>query len=101
VVVITTDQLPAKTRQRREDLEQGFPRVLFGEAVSGQENRSWGLSASNTTRTVGCPHPTGGGNTIPKDCVLYKGMRTLSSSPKAVGRNIISTSKLPYSMAAD
>src|SRR5947199_227454 len=53
----STDQLPAKTRQRREDLEQGFPRVLFGEAVSGQEKRLGGLASKHHThRRVSAPN---------------------------------------------
>jgi len=39
-----------------------FPRVSFGEKrQAGQEKRLGGASASNTTRTVGCPHPSSGG----------------------------------------
>jgi len=43
-------------------MNPNFPRVFRGEAASGQEKILGGFEASYTTRTVGRPHPTGGGN---------------------------------------
>jgi hypothetical protein len=63
-VIDTIDLIPAKTLQRREVSNPKSPRVSFERSGKRAREKSWGLSASNTTRTVDCPHPTGSGNKL-------------------------------------
>jgi hypothetical protein len=59
--------------------------VSFGEAVKRARETSWGLSASNTTRTVGLSAPNRRWKYNYRACVLYTAMETMSTRREPQG----------------
>jgi hypothetical protein len=61
---VTIGRTPSSGEELSSRYKLAMSRGVFRGSGKRARETSWGLSASNTTRTSGCPHPTAGGNTI-------------------------------------